>query len=291
MKDLFKILFLFSLVLVVYAFREKIIFVIYDKVIYKSDVLSYNEYYSDNNFLYFQNVDTDNATNKQELLNILFTYVNSGDKSYSFYCRYDECSNDIKEMLNDKDFLPLINNFVHPYNSFETINVSVTSMDRITISSKKVYNEVEIEALNNYIDEFIEKNIKDNMSTYDKIKTFHDYIINNYSYDENKSYKSYSAYTLITKGKAICGGYSDLIAIYLNRLGVKNYKISSATHIWNFVNVDDVWYHLDATWDDPVASDGKPHLLHNFFLIKTSELHKLDNKEHNFDLNIYKEAQ
>lgn len=291
MKDLFKILFLFSLVLVVYAFREKIIFVIYDKVIYKSDVLSYNEYYSDNNFLYFQNVDTDNATNKQELLNILFTYVNSGDKSYSFYCRYDECSNDVKEMLNDKDFLPLINNFVHPYNSFETINVSVTSMDRITISSKKVYNEVEIEALNNYIDEFIEKNIKDNMSTYDKIKTFHDYIINNYSYDENKSYKSYSAYTLITKGKAICGGYSDLIAIYLNRLGVKNYKISSATHIWNFVNVDDVWYHLDATWDDPVASDGKPHLLHNFFLIKTSELHKLDNKEHNFDLNIYKEAQ
>ena len=291
MKDLFKILFLFSLVLVVYAFREKIIFVIYDKVIYKSDVLSYNEYYSDNNFLYFQNVDTDNATNKQELLNILFTYVNSGDKSYSFYCRYDECSNDVKEMLNDKDFLPLINNFVHPYNSFETINISVTSMDRITISSKKVYNEIEIEALNNYIDEFIEKNIKDNMSTYDKIKTFHDYIINNYSYDENKSYKSYSAYTLITKGKAICGGYSDLIAIYLNRLGVKNYKISSATHIWNFVNVDDVWYHLDATWDDPVASDGKPHLLHNFFLIKTSELHKLDNKEHNFDLNIYKEAQ
>ena len=48
---------------------------------------------------------------------------------------------------------------------------------------------------------------------------------------------------------------------------------------------------MDATWDDPVASDGKPHLLHNFFMIDTNELHKLDDKEHNYDVNIYKEAQ
>ena len=96
---------------------------------------------------------------------------------------------------------------------------------------------------------------------------------------------------MITQGKAICGGYSDLMAIYLNRLGIKNYKISSNTHIWNFVYLNGKWYHLDATWDDPVASDGKSHLLHNFFMISTKELHNLDGKEHSFDLNIYKEAQ
>lgn len=282
---------MFTLVLLVYAFRDNIIFFIYDKVIYKKEVLSYNEYYSGNNYLYFENTDLESVTNKQELLNVLYTTVNSGDDLYSFYCKYDECTNDIKKMLDDKDFLPIINNFVHPYNSFETININITTYDRITITTKKVYSEKEIEELNDYIDTFIKKNINDSMSNYDKIKVFHDYIINNYSYDESKGNKSYSAHTLITKGKAICGGYSDLIAIYLNKLGIKNYKISSETHIWNYVYLDGVWYHLDATWDDPVASDGKPHLLHNFFMISTEELHKLDSKEHNFDTDIYKEAK
>ncbi len=291
MKDLFKVLFLFSLVLLVYAFRDSIIFVIYDKFIYKSEVLSFNEYYSENNYLYFQNLDSESVTNKKELLNMLYTVVNSGDRSYAFYCKYEGGTDDVKKMLDNKEFLPVINNFVHPYNSFETINISVTSLDRITVSSRKVYTESEIETINNYIEDFIENNINDSMSTYDKIKAFHDYIINRYSYDENKGYKSYSAYTLITKGKAICGGYSDLMAIYLNRLGVKNYKISSNTHIWNFIYLDGYWYHLDATWDDPVASDGKAHLLHNFFMIRTDELKNLDNKEHNFDTNIYIEAK
>lgn len=291
MRDLIKIVFMFSLVLLVYAFRNNIIFAIYDKFIYKDEVLSFNEYYSSNSFEYFQNIDTDAVHDKQELLNMLYTIVNSGDASYSFYCKYDGCVADIKAILADKEFLPIINNFVHPYNSFESINVTTTSMNRVSIHSRKVYNESEEETLNSYIEDFIATNINNNMSDYDKIITFHDYIINKYSYDENKGYKSYSAYTLITKGTAICGGYSDLMAIYLNKLGLKNYKISSDTHIWNFVNLDGVWYHIDATWDDPVASDGVPRLLHNFFMISTEDLHKLDDKEHNFDLNIYKEAQ
>lgn len=291
MKDLIKIVFLFALVLLVYAFRDNIIFAIYDHFVYKNEVLSYNEYYSSNNYIYFQNTDANDATSKKELLNILYTVINSGDDLYSFYCKYDGCIDDVKAILADSDFLPLINNFVHPYNSFETININITAYDRVTLAIKKVYSESEIEALNNYIDSFINSYTNDTMSEYDKIKVFHDYIINNYSYDENKGFKSYSAYTLITKGKAICGGYSDLIAIYLNKIGIKNYKISSTSHIWNFVYLNGKWYHLDATWDDPVASDGKPHLLHNFFMIDTNELHKLDDKEHNYDVNIYKEAQ
>ena len=78
--------------------------------------------------------------------------------------------------------------------------------------------------------------------------------------------------------------------IYLNTLGIQNYKISSSNHVWNLVNLDGTWYHLDLTWDDPVASDGNQYLLHNFFLISTDELLNLDTVEHTFDKNIYKEA-
>ena len=62
----------------------------------------------------------------------------------------------------------------------------------------------------------------------EKIKAFHDYVINMLSYDtslnieENGSNKAYGA--LVNK-KAVCSGYSDLMAIFLDRLGIKNYKI------------------------------------------------------------------
>lgn len=291
MRDFIKLAVMAIVVAIVYIFRNDIIYFVYDKIIYKSNILSYNEYYLNNDYNYFKNIDTKDVSSKQELFDMLYTVVNSGDNSYAFYCKYNGCTSDIKVILDDKEFLPLINNFVHPYNSFETINIDITTLDRVTLTIKKVYSEDEIEYINNFINDFIKNNITNNMSDYNKIKAFHDYIINKYEYDETKSNKSYSAYNLITKGKAICGGYSDLISIYLNHIGIKNYKISSDTHIWNLVNLDGKWYHLDATWDDPVASDGKSHLLHNFFMIDTNELHRLDTVEHNFDTNIFAEAK
>ena len=85
------------------------------------------------------------------------------------------------------------------------------------------------------------------MSTIDKIKVFHDHIINNTIYDESKKEESYTAYNLLTTGKSICGGYSDIMAIYLNKLGIQNYRITSSNHIWNLIHLDNKWYHMDAT--------------------------------------------
>ena len=165
-----------------------------------------------------------------------------------------------------------------------------TKSGKITVKVKKSYNDLEISYIKNYINKFINTNLNSDMSDYDKIKIFHDYIVNNTQYDQNSTDSSYTAYNLITTGKAICGGYSDIMAIYLNSLGIQNYKITSENHVWNLVKLDDIWYHLDMTWDDPVASDGNQYLIHNFFMITTEQLLELDSVEHNFDMNVYKEA-
>ena len=73
-------------------------------------------------------------------------------------------------------------------------------------------------------------------------------------------------------------------------LNIPNYKISSENHIWNLVNVDNNWYHLDLTWDDPVTSNGTDVLEYDYFLITTTELEELESDQHNFDIKIYKEA-
>ena len=293
MKDLLKITFMLCLVIVVFIYKDTISTFITDNIIYKGSnkVLTYNEYYLDYDYNYVQNIDTYSVENYQEILNMFYTVINSGDNSYSFYCDYDECLTDIEKLISQSEIISNINNFVHPFNSFDSINIDIASNGKITIKSKKVYSDIEIEYINAYIQEFINSNINEQTNNYDKIKLFHDHIIKNTKYDVDNIDESYTAYDLITTGKSICGGYSDIMSIYLNKLGIQNYKITSENHIWNLINLDGVWYHLDMTWDDPVASDGNQYLLHNFFMISTNELYKLDSVEHNFNSNVYVEAK
>lgn len=292
MKDILKIVFMFTVVVLVYIYRDTISIFILDNIIYRGSngVLSYNEYYKEEDYLYVKNMDTNTVSNYNEILSMFYSIINSGDESFSFYCDYDKCLDDINKIIDDEYIVPDINSFVHPFNSFSDINIDVNNVGKITVRIKKAYSDKQIEYIDEYINDFINKNINDSMNTRDKIKVFHDYIINNTIYDDDNKYDSYTAYTLIKNGRAICGGYSDIMAIYLNKLGIKNYKITSENHVWNLVFVDDSWLHLDLTWDDPVADDGKQYLIHNFFLITSSELLKLDKVEHTFDRNVYMEA-
>lgn len=292
MKDILKICFMVCLVIVVYIYKNNIANFITDDIIYhgSNKVLTYNEYYLDYDYSFIQNTDNSSVNNYQDVLNMFYTILNSGDDSYSFYCEYDNCINDVKRLISNQEEISDINNFVHPFNSFDTININITNSGKVTVKNKKVYNNEEIEFIKNYINTFIEDNLNDGMSTNDKIKVFHDHIVNNTEYDQDNTEDSHNAYSLITTGKSICGGYSDIMSIYLNALGIKNYKITSTNHVWNLVNLDGKWYHLDMTWDDPVASDGNQYLIHNFFMISTEELFKLDQVEHNFNKNVYIEA-
>ena len=52
--------------------------------------------------------------------------------------------------------------------------------------------------------------------------------------------------------------------------------------------MDGIWYHLDATWDDPISEFNANR--DTYFLISYDELTKLEDNTHIFDKNIYKEA-
>ena len=72
-------------------------------------------------------------------------------------------------------------------------------------------------------------------------------------------------------------------------IGIQNYKITASNHVWNLVNVDGTWYHLDLTWDDPVVSDGTEFLEHTYFMIDTNTLQTVEKTQHNFNNTRYKE--
>lgn len=263
-----------------------------------------NSYYKNFDYSFVQNTESLYPSSRQGILNIIYSTLNRGLNEVTFYCAdgYDECLNDINSIAENTIYLSTINNLVHPYNSYSNIYFTITDYGKVSVKISKIYSDSDIEMVNKKIDQIESSIFTDNMSMYDKILAFHDYIVNNTVYDssvslENQSIdetNSNSAVGVLFEGKAICSGYSDTMAIFLNRYGLNNYKISSDLHIWNLVYLDGEWKHIDVTWDDPVTNNGTDILLHDFFLVNTQDLldkeSSMEEDNHQFDRSLYLEA-
>lgn len=142
-------------------------------------------------------------------------------------------------------------------------------------------------------DEIISNIIKPNMSEYEKIKTIHDYIINNSNYDkrylkdEEIPDESYSIYGVLINGIGVCEGYAKTMKYLLDAIGIESIVIRGESkgvgHTWNIVNIEGDCYHIDATWNDPIADNGKEILIYDYFNLTDEEM----GKDHTWDKNDY----
>ena len=300
MKKYIVLLFLVILFGFAFAFRKPL-YNLYRTYFVKEEkevtLTASNDYTRDYDFNYVKRTDDFTPSNYQDLLNIYYTVLNSGEEEFLFYCtdEYSECINDVDSLANNQKVLSTINNFVHPFNSFRHLETSYDDYGKVTLKIEHIYSNNDIKLIEAKVEE-IEKEIwNSSMSNEDKIKEAHNYIINNSKYDKDRSdnnivkYKSDTAYGSLLEGYSLCGGYTDAMELFLEDMGIKSYKISSENHVWNAVYLNDAWYHLDLTWDDPITTDGSDILEYNFFLITTSELSELEGEQHNYDKNVYSE--
>lgn len=305
MKKFLSVLFItiiivFSILYIGYKNEDRIYRYYQDKILHVRDNIKIknNIYYKNKDYSYVQNTKNFIAKDKSELKNIFYTIVNSGNDSFTFYCddKYKDCNKDIVEFVKNKEVLSSINNFVHPYNSFKDITASYDNFGKVIVKVNHLYTKEEIEFVNKYIEDFKKKSINDKMDNKKKIKAFHDFVINNSKYatddyrEKNKTISYNKASDIIKNKYGLCSAYADLFAIYLNNLGIDNYKIASESHIWNLVNLNNKWYHVDLTWDDPVTSNGKDKLEYLFFLIDNKKLKALKVEKHDYNKEIFKEA-
>lgn len=258
-----------------------------------------NEYYRNYDFDYVQNTENFSPHCKQDLLNIYYTVLNAGKNEFTFYCPkdYEDCTTDIKNLVNDETTLSDINNFIHPYNGFQHIETEYDNYGKVTITIIKSYTNDQIIKINAEVDKIYQDLNLENLSQKDAIKKVHDYIIDTTTYDSDRTdkniikYSSDIAYGPLFEKYGICGGYSDTMELFLEKMNIESYKISSEKHVWNAVYLDGTWYHLDLTWDDPVISDGTQIIDNAYFLIDTKKLLSLEIEEHNYDQEIYYELK
>ena len=122
---------------------------------------------------------------------------------------------------------------------------------RIFIKAEYRTTKEQEEFVDKRVREILSKIIKSGMSDRAKVKAIHDYIVFNVEYDTSLS--RYTAYNALKEGKAVCQGYALLGYKMLNEAGIPTRILCSVgmNHVWNLVQLDGKWYHLDITWDDP----------------------------------------
>ncbi len=238
-------------------------------------------------------------SSQNDIKKAIYNGLNNGQENITLNCNYSTlstCFSDFSVVFQNRQLLSSIANYVNPYNRYYTINakqISNNEEGRIELTINKKYTEEQIEEINNIIDYNLNELNLDQMSDYEKIKWAHDYLVNKNHYDLEavSGSDSYSAYGAIVGDKAVCQGYAEAMALFLDRFNIPNLLVASEGHIWNLVYNNGQWLHLDATWDDPVTQDGHPVYSIQYFLKTSTELSSLDNtSNHTYNTTYYLET-
>ena len=124
-------------------------------------------------------------------------------------------------------------------------------------------------------------------SDYDKILKAHDWLVDNVEYDTTLSDSYiYNLYGALVSRKAVCEGYAEAFKYLMDYVGVPcilvvgsatNSNGDTENHEWNYVKINEKWYAVDCTWDDPIITgNGKitNNIKYKYFLKGADTINK-----------------
>jgi len=138
----------------------------------------------------------------------------------------------------------------------------------------------------------IANQITKEMSDFEKVLAIHDYLVLNGEYDTRVNSGSlpevsYEASGLLLDGKGVCSAYATSMRMLLEMAGVECIYVTGTgkkeAHGWNKVKIDDKWYNIDTTWNDPTP-DEPGEISYAHFCMTDAEFTKSQHKWDNTDL-------
>ena len=121
----------------------------------------------------------------------------------------------------------------------------------------------------------------------EKMRYIHDYLVDTIEYDQTFGEKNiYNIYGALVSKTCVCEGYAKASQYLLNEAGLENIIITGTAtnsdgktenHAWNYVNIDEKWYAIDTTWDDPIIVGGGKltnTIRYRYFLKGSSTMNK-----------------
>jgi len=135
---------------------------------------------------------------------------------------------------------------------------------RVLKAGEKVNMDMEPDSIHKKLyqklDNILAKIIKPKMTTEQKIKAIHDYVVTHIKYDLNYGEELTPEGVLKTleKGRGVCGDYAQMFEYLCDRAsipcvtegGITITSPAQSNHIWNAVFINGDWKFVDTTWDD-----------------------------------------
>lgn len=115
------------------------------------------------------------------------------------------------------------------------------------------------------------------MNDYDIVKLFHDYIIQNCTYDENSANPN-TVYGALVEKQALCQGYAQSFTYLCSLAGINSLivlGVANEPHMWNIVKMDGDYYHIDLTWDDPDRAKSPDSVRYDYFGLTDKRIREL----------------
>lgn len=128
-------------------------------------------------------------------------------------------------------------------------------------------------------------------------KAAHDFVISSTSYGyggtspSNVDSDAYNIYGALVGGSAVCEGYARAVQYLCTQVGLEcvlqrgravDASGNTVDHMWNAVCIDGNWYQLDATWDDPVYSDGIQRISYDYFNLTGQAIQSIGGRGRSF---------
>lgn len=152
--------------------------------------------------------------------------------------------------------------------NFSTHRVTLSNDNNSNYFSEGISSEAELRKREAYVQSMKNEIISSlqGYSEYEQVRYLHNWLIDNMEYDT--SYKKsdiHNIYGALANKTVVCEGYARTFKYILDGLGIENVIISGTatnsngvreSHAWNYVKIDNKWYAVDVTWDDPVIKGG-----------------------------------
>lgn len=115
--------------------------------------------------------------------------------------------------------------------------------------------------------------LRPGMNDMQKAQALHDALVSSSRYDAEGAC---NIADILHRGSGSCEAYSAMLCVMLEMAGIPARFVTGSAggpHAWNLALIDGDWYHIDATWDDPIVGDGARQVIsHAYFCLSDDEL-------------------
>ena len=166
---------------------------------------------------------------------------------------------------------------------------SIYELETLNIGIKPIINDTRTQILYDRAKAILRKYVDDYMTEFEKINAIYDYLATYVTYDDallsittdTSDYQSFTAYSALVKGIAVCDGISSAFKLLCTMEGIECIEVigsaANGGHAWNKVKMGNVWYGVDATWSRTNIIDAGDYVAHRYFMINEIGLKTIGN--------------